>query len=104
MILIMDFAGQHKSKTLIIPGNIQIIWLPPYCPELNPVERLWKYIKDNIIKNKVFETLENLQNEVCEFVNKLTNNIVYGVCKCEQFNFGNCMTCLNQWQVEPMRL
>jgi transposase len=57
--------------------------LPPYCPELNPVERLWKYIKDNIIKNKVFETLENLQNEVCEFVNKLTNNIVYGVCKCE---------------------
>lgn len=83
MILIMDFAGWHKSKTLIIPGNIQIILLPPYCPQLNPAERLWKYIKDNIIKNKVFETLENLQNEVCEFVNKLTNNIVYGVCKCE---------------------
>jgi hypothetical protein len=82
-ILIMDGAGWHKSKNLIIPKNIQIILLPPYCPELNPVERLWKFIKDNTIKNQMFETLENLQNDVCEFVTKLTNDIVFRICKCD---------------------
>jgi len=58
----MDGAGWHKSKNLIIPKNIQITILPPYCPELNPIERLWRYIKDNTIKNKVFETLKNLED------------------------------------------
>jgi hypothetical protein len=43
--LIMDCASWHKSKNLKIPGNITIIYLPPYSPELNPVERLWQYIK-----------------------------------------------------------
>ncbi len=42
LILIMDNAGWHKSKSLIIPKNIQIVFLPSYCPELNPVKRLWK--------------------------------------------------------------
>lgn len=41
--LIMDGAGWHKSKALKIPDNIVIFYLPPYSPELNPVERLWLY-------------------------------------------------------------
>jgi transposase len=79
-ILIMDGAGWHKSKNLIIPKNIQIILLPPYCPELNPVERLWRYIKDNTIKNKVFETLTELENLVCKFVRNLGNEIIKNTC------------------------
>ena len=79
-ILIMDGAGWHQSKNLIIPRNIQIVLLPPYCPELNPVERLWKYIKNNTIKNKVFETLEILEDEICDFIKNLTSDIVMGVC------------------------
>ena len=79
-ILIMDGAGWHKSKDLIIPKNIQIVLLPAYCPELNPVERLWKYIKDNTIKNKVFETLKILEDEICDFVKELKPDIVMGVC------------------------
>lgn len=79
-ILIMDGAGWHKSKSLIIPKNIQIVILPPYCPELNPVERLWKYVKDNTIKNKVFEALSELEDEVCDFIAKLENNVVMSVC------------------------
>jgi len=79
-ILIMDGAGWHKSKDLIVPKNIQIILLPPYCPELNPVERLWRFIKDNTIKNKVFETLKNLEDEVCEFTKNLTKEVVLGIC------------------------
>lgn len=80
-ILIMDGAGWHKSKDLIVPKNIQIVLLPPYCPELNPVERLWKFIKDNTIKNKVFEALKSLEENVCEFVKNLTDEVVFGVCR-----------------------
>ena len=79
-VLIMDGAGWHKSKNLIIPKNIQIVLLPPYCPELNPVERLWKYIKDNVIRNKIFETLLELELTVCEFVRNLSADIVKSVC------------------------
>jgi len=60
VVLIMDGAGWHKSKNLIVPKNIQIVLLPPYCPELNPVEGLWRYIKNHAINNRVFKTLENL--------------------------------------------
>jgi len=79
-ILIMDGAGWHKSKDLIVPKNIQIVLLPPYCPELNPVERLWRFIKDNTIKNKVFETLLELELAVCEFVRNLSVDIVRSIC------------------------
>ena len=79
-ILIMDGASWHKSKNLIIPKNIQIVLLPPYCPELNLIERLWKYIKNHTIKNRVFKTLENLEDEVCEFFRNLTKDIVISIC------------------------
>ncbi len=50
--IVMDGAAWHKSKGLVVPNNIQILLLPPYSPELNPVERLWLYIKNKLIKNK----------------------------------------------------
>ena len=55
-------------------------WIWYYCPELNPVERLWKYIKDNVIKNKVFETLLELENKVCEFVRGLSRDVIKSIC------------------------
>jgi hypothetical protein len=80
VVLIMDGAGWHKSKNLIIPKNIQIVLLPPYCPELNPVERLWRYIKDNVLKNKVLNTLLELELAVCKFVRNLSVDVVGGIC------------------------
>lgn len=44
IILMLDSAGWHKSKDLLIPENITIVLIPPYSPELNLVERLWMYI------------------------------------------------------------
>jgi len=67
-ILVMDGAGWHKSPHLEIPANIEIVYLPPYSPELNPVERLWLYIKQNIIKNKIFDSLVELEEAVCKFI------------------------------------
>jgi transposase len=78
--IIMDGAGWHQSKRLIIPNNIRIIIQPPYSPELNPVEKLWQYIKDHTIKNRIYKTLRELENEVCKFVKTLTPEIIKKVC------------------------
>ena len=67
-IVVMDCAGWHKSKALIIPWNIQIMHLPPYSPELNPVEKLWQHLKSNTIKNRVYDTLDELEDAVCECI------------------------------------
>ncbi len=78
--LIMDGAGWHKSKTLIAPSNIVIFHLPPYSPELNPVERLWLYIKSNTLANKIYENLEDLEVVICEFMKELQNEVVKSIC------------------------
>lgn len=80
IIMIMDGAGWHKSDKLKIPDNIRIIIQPPYSPELNPTERLWQYIKNHIIKNKIYQTLSELEDRVCEFVNTLTVEIIKSIC------------------------
>ena len=51
-ILVMDQAVWHKGEALKIPENISIMYLPPYSPEWNPVERLWQYIKSHTLKIK----------------------------------------------------
>lgn len=79
-LLILDQAGWHKSAELVIPDNISMIYLPPYSPELNPVERLWQYIKDNILKNKVYDRLEQLEDDVCAFMKLLQKDVVRSVC------------------------
>jgi hypothetical protein len=56
---------------LKIPENIEIVYLPPYSPELNPVEKLWQYIKSHTIKNKVYETIQDLETTICEFIKNL---------------------------------
>jgi transposase len=80
IVIVMDGAGWHQSKKLMIPSNIRIIILPPYSPELNPVEKLWQYIKDHTIKNRIYETLRELERVVCKFVNKLSSEIIKSIC------------------------
>ena len=80
IVIIMDGAGWHKSKTLVIPPNIEIIYLPPYSPELNPVERVWLHIKKAILYNKIYDTLADLENVVAEFIANLKNNTIAKIC------------------------
>ena len=67
VVIVMDNASSHKSKSLRIPANIQIEYLPPYSPELNPVERVFQDMK-KYLKNKVFNTIEELEDSLCEIV------------------------------------
>ena len=58
-----------------------IILQPPYSPELNPVEKLWQYIKDHTIKNRTYDNLKDLEDKICEFVkNNLNPEIIRSVC------------------------
>lgn len=80
MSIIMDGAGWHKSKWLVVPDNIKLVYLPPYSPELNPIERLWLHIKRNILTNKIYETLEDLESSLCDFIKNLKNDVVKNIC------------------------
>lgn len=81
IIFVMDGAGWHKSKELKIPSNFNIIFLPPYSPELNPVERLWLHIKQNTIRNNIYHKLSALEDHVCKFINGLKSSQVASVCR-----------------------
>ncbi|WP_250296577.1 transposase [Wolbachia endosymbiont of Oedothorax gibbosus] len=68
------------SKGLKTPENITIIYLPPYSPELNPVERFWQHLKENIIKNKMYDSIKLLENAVSEFIRDITESSIKTIC------------------------
>jgi transposase len=55
-ILVLDQAGWHVSKTLPVPPNITLVPLPAKSPELNPVENIWQFMRDNWLSNRVFKS------------------------------------------------
>lgn len=81
IILIIDGAGWHKSKNLRVPNNIILMFLPPYSPELNPIERLWLYIKKHVLNNKVYNNIEELKNSLCDFITNIDIATIANICK-----------------------
>ena len=71
-VLIVDQAGWHLSSKLAVPNNITIIPLPPKCPELNPAENLWEFMRDNWLSNRVFTSYDDIVGHCCDAWNKLT--------------------------------
>lgn len=59
-IVIWDQAGFHTSGKLLVPDNIIILRLPPYSPELNPIENLWHYLKSHFWSNRFYATYDAL--------------------------------------------
>jgi transposase len=53
--LLLDQAGWHLSAKLGVPENITLVPLPPKCPELNPMQNIWQFIRDNWISNRIFK-------------------------------------------------
>ena len=45
-LLLLDNSGAHTARQLTLPANVRLVFLPPYCPELNPIERVWRELKD----------------------------------------------------------
>ena len=61
VLLVLDGAGRHTSGTLKVPGGLELVFLPPYSPELQPAERLWA-LTDIGLKNRHFSTLDDLHH------------------------------------------
>ena len=70
-LLLVDQAGWHMFAKLVVPSNITIVPLPPKCPELNPVENLWQFLRDNWLSNRVLLNADDLVNHCCDAWNKL---------------------------------
>ena len=78
-IIVLDNGAFHKAKTLNIPGNIALIFLPPYSPELNPAEKMWQTMKDNFT-GKLFNSLDSLSHFIKEQVQALSKNSIISTC------------------------
>ena len=70
-VLLLDQAGWHLSSRLVVPATITLMPLPPKCPELNPVENVWQFIRENWLSNRVFPSYGNLLDHCCEAWNHL---------------------------------
>jgi len=82
-VLIMDQAGWHKAKALQVPDNITILYLPPYSPELNPIERLWAYLRSHYLANRAYRDYEHLLEGSSDAYRNLTPAIIRSVCACD---------------------
>jgi transposase len=62
-ILLLDNSGAHTAQRRRWPENVRYVWLPPYCPELSPIERVWRDVKDDVAWRQ-FPDLDAPQHEV----------------------------------------
>jgi transposase len=70
-VLVLDKAGWHFSPKLPIPANITLLPLPPRSPELNPVENLWQFMRENWLLNRVFASYSDIVGPCCDAWNRL---------------------------------
>ena len=70
---VMDQAGWHTSAKLDVPANITILTLPPRAPELNLVENVWQFMRDNWLSNRVFNSHGDIVEHCCDAWNKLVD-------------------------------
>jgi transposase len=66
ILMFMDQAGWHKAKGLRIPPNMELAFLPPYSPELNPQEQIWDELREKYFGNKLFKSLQAVIDAVVQ--------------------------------------
>ena len=62
LAIVLDGAASHRSSTQKLPENISLVPLPPYSPELNPIENFWKVLKQQGFYNQAFESLDQVED------------------------------------------
>ena len=70
-VMILDQAGWHGANDLVVPGNITLVPLPSYSPELNPVERLWLYLKQRFLSHRLLDGYDAIVDAACDAWNRL---------------------------------
>lgn len=82
-VVIVDGAGWHRPRCVAAVDNLTLLFLPPYSPQLNVIERLWRWIKERFVSNSVFETIEALVDQLCEAWRTLTPDLLQTLCRAE---------------------
>jgi transposase len=72
-VLLLDRAGWHTTGNLVVPQNMTLIFLPSRAPELNPVENVWQYLRQNWLSNRVFDSYEAILDAACQAWRKLVS-------------------------------
>ena len=70
-VLVLDGAGWHGARALAIPPNVTLVPLPPYSPELNPVERVWLYLRERFLSLRAFRDYRAVVDACCDAWNRL---------------------------------
>ena len=70
-VLLLDQAGWHLTPKLKVPDNITLLALPPRSPELNPMEHIWQFVRENWLSNRIFGSYEEIVDHGCDAWNKL---------------------------------
>ena len=78
-ILILDNGSFHHAKCLVIPANIALIFLPPYNPELNPAEKMWRHFKDRVFMI-AYQSLQALQDKISEIISQTSPATIMSIC------------------------
>ena len=90
ILLVCDGAAWHKSKAMQVPKNIKLLHIPPYTPEMNPIEQIWRELRTQGFRNEVFATLEKVVDRLCQTIINLTPETVSSITKrdwiCKIFN------------------
>lgn len=65
IVMVMDQAGWHIAQDLVVPDTMRVLFLPPYSPELNPAEHLWKALREDCFANTVFTGMPAVEAALC---------------------------------------
>ena len=79
VVLVLDNAGWHVAGDLKIPRNITLFHLPPYSPELNPVERVWRYMRQRFMSNRAYKNYDDLFNQTTIAWNRLDETMLKSI-------------------------
>ena len=77
-IVVIDNAAFHSTKNIDVPENIYLLRIPPYCPELNPCEQIWQYLKQRF-KNKQFDDIKQLREWLWNIVNQMDKELIESI-------------------------
>ena len=74
ILMVMDGAPCHRAGNLVIPSDMEILKLPPYCPQLNPSENMWDELREKAFANRSFKSMEHLEDHLCAALQRCENS------------------------------
>jgi transposase len=64
IVMVLDGAGWHKARRLLVPAHMRLLFLPPWSPQLNPVEHVWDEVREKWFANRVFDNIHAVEEQL----------------------------------------